>query len=100
MAYGAIARVGRFCFRRRWWVLAAAGLPDATVRMGGDAALGRQRAKAMDVDRARAETLSLPLTLIVLIVVFGGLVSAGLPVLAAAASVAAALPLLYLFAQI
>src|SRR5581483_4112541 len=23
MALGVIARVGRFCFRRRWWVLAA-----------------------------------------------------------------------------
>jgi RND superfamily putative drug exporter len=80
--------------------LAAAGLPDARVRMGGGAALSRQENQAMDVDRSRAEVLSLPLTLIVLVVVFGGLIAAGLPVLAAAVSVAAAFPLLYLFAKI
>jgi RND superfamily putative drug exporter len=80
--------------------LATAGVPDARVRMGGDAALNRQRSQAMDVDRNRAEVLSLPLTLIVLVVVFGGLVAAGLPVIAAAVSVAAAFPVLYLFAQV
>jgi RND superfamily putative drug exporter len=77
-----------------------ADLPEANVRMGGDAALSRQRSQAMEVDRNRAEVLSLPLTLIVLVVVFGGLVAAGLPVLAAAASVAVSFPVLYLFAQV
>ena len=77
-----------------------ADLPNASVRMGGDAALSRQRSQAMDVDRNRAEFLSLPLTLIVLVIVFGGLVAAGLPVLAAAASVAVSFPVLYLFAQV
>ncbi len=72
--------------------LAAAGVPDAQVRVGGDAALNAERGRALDVDRNRAELISLPLTLIVLVVVFGGLVAAGLPVIAAVVSVASAYP--------
>src|SRR5690606_7721814 len=45
-------------------------------------------------DLTRAELVSLPLTLVVLIVVFGGVIAAALPVLAAIGSVLAAMLLL------
>ena len=80
--------------------LAAAGLPDARVRIGGGPALNRAVNDAVQQDLGRAEVVSLPITLIVLIVVFGGLIAAGLPVLAAAVSVAAAMPLLLLFSKV
>jgi RND superfamily putative drug exporter len=77
-----------------------ADLPGAAVQVGGGAVLSAERQRAFDVDRNRAEVISLPLTLIVLVVVFGGLVAAGLPVIAAIISVAAAFPVLYLFTKI
>jgi RND superfamily putative drug exporter len=63
----------------------------AGVEVGGSAALSLQVRTAVREDLERAEFLSLPVTLLVLVVVFGGLVAAGLPVLTAAVSVAAAM---------
>ncbi len=63
----------------------------ASVDVGGAPVLSVQTRAAVQEDLARAEFVSLPLTLIVLIVIFGGLVAAGLPVLTAAVSVAAAM---------
>jgi RND superfamily putative drug exporter len=80
--------------------LAAAGRPDARVRVGGDVMLNIQRRQAMQADLSRAEVISLPLTLVALVFVFGGLVAAGLPVLAAIFSVAAVFPVLYFFSTI
>jgi len=77
-----------------------ADLPGADVRVGGSTVLNAERQRAFDVDRNRAELVSLPLTLIVLVVVFGGLVTAGLPVIAAVISVASAFPVLYFFTKI
>ena len=59
------------------------------MRVGGDAVLDAQTGSARSTSTCnRAELLSLPITLIVLVVVFGGLIAAGLPVLAAVVSVA------------
>jgi RND superfamily putative drug exporter len=69
----------------------------ADVRAGGSATISRDSGEALAADRDRAELLSLPLTLIVLVVVFGGLIAAGVPVLAAIVSVAAVFPVLYVF---
>ncbi|WP_433615818.1 MMPL family transporter [Dactylosporangium sp. CA-139114] len=80
--------------------LAAAGVPDATVEVGGNPVLNADVRGAQKRDLARAELVSLPLTLIVLVFVFGGLVAAGLPVLAAAVSVAASMPLLWVFSRV
>jgi putative drug exporter of the RND superfamily len=77
-----------------------ADLPGARVQVGGGAVLSAERQRAFDVDRNRAEVISLPLTLVVLVVVFGGLIAAGLPVIAAVISVASAFPVLYLFTKI
>ena len=73
----------------------AADLPaGADVDVGGSAALSLQVRTAVREDLERAEFTSLPITLVVLVLVFGGLVAAGLPVLAAAVSVAAAMGVL------
>ncbi|WP_426505321.1 MMPL family transporter [Dactylosporangium sp. McL0621] len=80
--------------------LAAAGVPQATVEVGGNPALNADVRGAQKADLGRAELVSLPLTLIVLVFVFGGLVAAGLPVLAAVVSVAAAMPLLWAFSRV
>jgi RND superfamily putative drug exporter len=69
-------------------------LPGARVDVGGTAALSRQVTRAVREDLQRAEFISLPITLLVLVLVFGGLVAAGLPVLTAAVSVAAAMGVL------
>ena len=50
-------------------------------------------------DLRRSETITFPLVLVALLVVFGGLVAAGLPVLLGGVSVAIALGLLYFVAQ-
>ncbi|UWZ59791.1 MMPL family transporter [Dactylosporangium aurantiacum] len=69
----------------------------AAVRVGGSATISRDAGRTLDADRTQAELLSLPLTLIVLVVVFGGLVAAGVPVLAAVVSIATVFPVLYVF---
>jgi RND superfamily putative drug exporter len=63
----------------------------ASVEVGGAPVLSVQNRATAQEDLARAEYFSLPMTLVVLVVVFGGLVAAGLPVLTAAVSVAAAM---------
>ncbi|MER7004300.1 MMPL family transporter [Dactylosporangium sp. NPDC000555] len=80
--------------------LAAAGVPHATVEVGGNPVLNAEVRATQKADLGRAEAISLPLTLLVLVFVFGGLVAAGLPVLAAFVSVAAAMPLLWVFSRV
>ena len=77
-----------------------AGQAGAQVRVGGQPVLNRQGNQAAQQDITRAEMLSLPITLVVLVVVFGGLAAAGLPVLAALASVASAMLFLLGFSRI
>ena len=73
----------------------AAELPTgAIVEVGGGPVLNAQTRAAVQDDLTRAEFTSLPLTLIVLVLVFGGVVAAGLPVLTAAVSVAVAMGVL------
>jgi len=66
----------------------------ATVRVGGAPLLIRQANAAAARDLTRAELIAVPLALAVLLVVFGGLVAAVLPVLVALATVGGALVLL------
>jgi len=80
--------------------LRTAGQPDARVRVGGNKLLNREANQQVRRDLERAELISLPLTLVVLVVVFGGLVAAGLPVLAAIVSVASAMVLLLGFSGV
>ncbi len=77
--------------------LVAAGQAGAQVRVGGGSALGQQANAAVQQDLSRAEGISLPLTLVILIFVFGGLAAAGLPVLAAIVSGASVMTVLWGF---
>jgi RND superfamily putative drug exporter len=70
--------------------------PDTEVLQAGDATLSGAVDAGIKDDMRRAETTSLPLTVLVLLAVFGSLVAAGLPLLLAATSVAGAFGLLAL----
>jgi uncharacterized membrane protein YdfJ with MMPL/SSD domain len=60
---------------------AARDNPDVRIEQFGGASADKALSKAFDKDFQRAEFLSLPITLIILIVAFGALVAAGLPLL-------------------
>ncbi|MFG3342250.1 MMPL family transporter [Glycomyces sp. NPDC048151] len=70
--------------------------PGTELRQAGDATLSGAVDAGIKDDMKRAETTSLPLTVLVLLAVFGSLVAAGLPLLLAATSVAGAFGLLQL----
>jgi RND superfamily putative drug exporter len=79
--------------------LAAAGAPDAQVTVGGGPVINRQANRQAQTDLSRAEELSLPITLVILVFVFGGIIAAGLPVLAAIVSVASSMAVLLVFSR-
>jgi RND superfamily putative drug exporter len=70
--------------------------PDVDLLQAGDATLSGAVDAGIKEDMRRAETTALPLTVLVLLAVFGSLVAAGLPLLLAATSVAGAFGLLQL----
>ena len=65
-------------------------LPGASVRLGGQPLLVSEVNEQVQADTERAELVSLPLTLVVMVVIFGGLLAAGLPLLGALAAVGGA----------
>ncbi|HEX8205307.1 MAG TPA: MMPL family transporter, partial [Solirubrobacteraceae bacterium] len=67
--------------------------PDARVEEFGGASAGRALSAKFEDDFKKAESLSLPITLIILLLAFGALVAAALPVLLALTSVASAIGL-------
>jgi uncharacterized membrane protein YdfJ with MMPL/SSD domain len=73
---------------------AASAHPDVTIEETGDITASDARDKSINDDLKRAEILSVPVTLFVLIFAFGALVAASLPVLLALTAVAAAFGLL------
>jgi RND superfamily putative drug exporter len=66
-------------------------LPGSQVRLGGSLLLNRQISATVQGDLNRAEYISLPVVLLFMVLVFGGFVAAGLPVLGAITSVGAAM---------
>jgi RND superfamily putative drug exporter len=68
--------------------------PDLRVEQIGSASATKAFEQAMEDDFKRAETLSVPLTLIILLLAFGALVAAGLPLLLGLTAVGATLGLL------
>jgi RND superfamily putative drug exporter len=68
--------------------------PDLRIEQFGGASADKALSKAFDADFQRAETLSLPITLLILLVAFGALVAAGLPLLLAMTAVMGTLGLL------
>ena len=67
--------------------------PELVIEQVGDASLEASLGRQIGHDFRRAEMLSLPLTLIILIVAFGALFAAGVPVLLALTAVAGAIGL-------
>lgn len=70
-----------------------AAYPDLRVEQVGGATIEKALDEAYESDFRQAELLSLPVTLVILIVTFGALLAAAVPVLLALTSVAAALGL-------
>ncbi len=75
---------------------AARANPDLRVEQFGDASAGKALGKMFEDDFKKAEILSIPVTLLILLVAFGALVAAGLPLLLALSSVMATLGLVSL----
>ncbi|MGP3989470.1 MMPL family transporter [Streptomyces sp. 3N207] len=70
--------------------------PGVRLAQAGDRSLSEAVNEGIKDDFTRAETTSLPLTLLVLLAVFGSLIAAGIPLLLSATTVAAAFGLLQL----
>ncbi|HEX4661043.1 MAG TPA: MMPL family transporter [Streptosporangiaceae bacterium] len=68
--------------------------PGLRIAEGGDASYGRAINSVLDSGFRKAEATSVPITLILLLLVFGALIAAGIPLLLAATSVMTALSLL------
>ncbi|HEY1509813.1 MAG TPA: MMPL family transporter [Solirubrobacteraceae bacterium] len=67
--------------------------PSLRIEQAGDASADKALNKSFDDDFAKARTLSLPITLLILIFAFGALVAAGIPALLAITGVGATLGL-------
>jgi RND superfamily putative drug exporter len=74
--------------------------PELRIEQFGDASADKALSGSLDDDFKRAEFLSLPITLIILIVAFGSLVAAGVPLLLAITAVIATLGLVGPISQI
>ena len=76
---------------------AFAGAPGARVTMGGAVTFLHDMTGQIQSDLARGEGLALPLSLVVMVVVFGGFLAAGLPIVGAVAAIAGGLASLWGF---
>ena len=68
--------------------------PGLTVAEAGDASLDRATGALVDQDFRQAEITSVPVSLVLLLLVFGALIAAGIPLLLAGTSVISAISLL------
>lgn len=75
---------------------AAAAHPQLRIEQFGEASAHREIEQMFEVDFRRAELLSIPITLAILVLAFGAFVAAGIPLLLALSSVAATLGLVAL----
>jgi anti-anti-sigma factor len=74
--------------------------PGVRIEQFGDASADKALSKAFEDDFRKAETLSLPITLVILVLAFGALVAAGLPLLLGLSAVAITLGLLAPLSQL
>ncbi len=80
--------VGRLAGEQDEWQVAGEGLDETfagergevTVEVGGPVEIFNQVGETIEGDLARAESVAIPITLVLLIIVFGGVVAALLPV--------------------
>ncbi|HEY9240705.1 MAG TPA: MMPL family transporter [Streptosporangiaceae bacterium] len=73
---------------------AAARHPGLTIAEAGGASLSRATKSSVSQDFRKAEVTSLPVSLVLLLVVFGALIAAGIPLLLAGTAVVSAISLL------
>ncbi|GGP87495.1 membrane protein [Streptosporangium pseudovulgare] len=74
--------------------------PDLIVEETGNASIGKGVDKQRGDDLALSETITLPVTLITLLVVFGSVLMAGVPLLLALSSIVAAMGLSMVFSHV
>jgi RND superfamily putative drug exporter len=79
--------------------LSSPGQPPPRVRIGGDPIMQEQTRITLRHDVFRAEALSLPLTAVLLVIVFGSFATAAIPLVVAVASSATAMLGLYGFSH-
>lgn len=72
----------------------AAEHPDLTIRQAGDLSVDAAINDRVGEDLGSAETISLPVTLLLMLLAFGALIAAGIPVLLAVSSVAVTIGLM------
>jgi uncharacterized membrane protein YdfJ with MMPL/SSD domain len=68
--------------------------PELRIEQFGDASTGKAVSKMFEDDLKKAETISLPITLVILLLAFGALVAAGLPLLLGLTAVMATMGLI------
>ncbi len=73
---------------------------DITVAVGGYAEVFRQISENVTEDLAKAEAVAIPITMVLLIVVFGGVIAAGLPVGIGVFAIVATLMVLRLLSEV
>ena len=71
--------------------------PDATVEVGGTPLLVDSLVAVAEADLQKGELISLPIALVVMLLIFGGFLAAGIPLIGAIASIVGALGTLYGF---
>ena len=74
--------------------------PGFQIGVAGDGTANQQLNDSISNDFAKAETLSIPITLLILVVAFGALVAAGIPVILAISAVMATIGLVSIPSQI
>src|SRR5215207_8377117 len=74
--------------------------PGLETRVGGGVAVGRDITERVAADIARAELLSMPILLVLLVIVFGGVVAAGLPLAIGVLAILGAFTALRLFTMV
>ena len=74
--------------------------PDFSIAQFGDASSNKELMETFQGDLHKAETLSLPITLLILLVAFGALVAAGLPLLLGLTAVIGTMGLVGLISQV
>ncbi len=74
--------------------------PGLRIEQFGDASVSKALGKVFEEDFKKAETLSLPVTLVILVVAFGSLIAAGIPVLLALSAVAGTIGLISAVSQV
>ncbi len=71
--------------------------PAATVEVGGTPLLVESLVAVAEADLQKGELISLPIALLVMLLIFGGFLAAGIPLIGAIASILGALGTLYAF---